>query len=52
MLPVDQNILDEWLGPRVDVKPIYDCKTLHDRVELPLNCTRKRVVQWRLLLIC
>lgn len=36
--PVDENqieeanqrALDEWVGPRVDVKPIYDCKTLHD----------------------
>ena len=30
MLPLDQKIFDEWLGPRVDVKPIYDCKTLHE----------------------
>jgi hypothetical protein len=30
MLPVDQKIFDEWLGPRVDIEPIYGCKTLHE----------------------
>jgi hypothetical protein len=30
LLEVDQKILDEWIGPRVDVKPIHDCKTLHE----------------------
>jgi|SRR5271157_3870891 len=30
MLPVDQRIFDEWVGPAVDVKPIYNCKTLHE----------------------
>jgi hypothetical protein len=30
MLPVDQKFSDERIGPRVDVKPIYDCKTLHE----------------------
>ncbi|MGH9502634.1 MAG: DUF5677 domain-containing protein [Terriglobales bacterium] len=30
MLPVNQDIFEEWVGPPVDVKPIYSCKTLHD----------------------
>jgi hypothetical protein len=30
MLPVDQKIFDEWIGPAVDIKPIYGCKTLHE----------------------
>ncbi len=30
MLPVDQKIFEEWIGPRVDVKPIYKCKTLYE----------------------
>src|SRR5258708_39830049 len=30
MLPVNQKIFDEWVGPPVDVKPIYNCKTLHE----------------------
>lgn len=30
MLEVDRKLVDEWVGPRVDVKPIYDCKTLHE----------------------
>jgi len=30
MFPVNQEIFEEWLGPRVDVKPIYNCKTLHE----------------------
>jgi hypothetical protein len=30
MLPVDQEIFDEWVGPAVDVKPIHNCKTLHE----------------------
>jgi hypothetical protein len=30
MCEVDQEIFDEWIGPRVDVKPVYDCKTLHE----------------------
>lgn len=30
MVEVDQELVDEWVGPRVDVKPIYDCKTLHE----------------------
>jgi hypothetical protein len=32
MLPVNQGVFDEWVGPPVDVKPIYDCKTLHESV--------------------
>ena len=27
---VNQSALDEWIGPRVDVKPVHDCKTLHE----------------------
>lgn len=30
MLDVDQQIFDEWVGPRVDVKPVHQCKTLHE----------------------
>jgi hypothetical protein len=30
MFTVDQRIFDEWVGPPVDVKPVYDCKTLHE----------------------
>ena len=30
MLPVDQKFFDDWIGPAVDVKPIYECKTLHE----------------------
>jgi hypothetical protein len=30
MSEVDQKIFDEWVGPRVDVNPIYNCKTLHE----------------------
>src|SRR5579864_2045974 len=30
MLTVDQRIFDEWVGPVVDVKPIHQCKTLHE----------------------
>jgi len=30
MLPVNRQIFDEWVGPAVDVKPIYSCKTLHE----------------------
>ena len=30
MRPLDDQILDEWLGPQVDVRGVYDCKTLHD----------------------
>jgi hypothetical protein len=30
MVEVDQKIFEEWLGPPVDVKPIYKCKTLHE----------------------
>jgi hypothetical protein len=30
MLPVDQKIFEEWVGPRVDVKPVHNCKTLHE----------------------
>jgi len=30
MFPVDQESLDEWLGPPVDVTPIHDCQTLRD----------------------
>jgi hypothetical protein len=30
MFDVDQQILEEWVGPRVDVRPIHDCKTLHE----------------------
>jgi hypothetical protein len=30
MHEVDQEIFDEWIGSGVDVKPIYDCKTLHE----------------------
>lgn len=30
MFPVDQNIFEEWIGPPVDVRPIHDCKTLHE----------------------
>jgi len=30
MFDVDQQIFEEWVGPRVDVKPIHDCKTLHE----------------------
>jgi hypothetical protein len=29
-IEVDQKLVDEWVGPRVDVKPIYKCKTLHE----------------------
>lgn len=27
---VSQRALDEWVGPRVEVEPIYSCKTLHE----------------------
>jgi hypothetical protein len=27
---VHRELLEEWVGPRVDVKPIYECKTLHE----------------------
>jgi len=30
MFSVDQQILDEWLGPRIDVAPVHTCKTLHE----------------------
>lgn len=30
MRPLDRKIFDEWLGPPVDVRPIYNCKTLHE----------------------
>jgi hypothetical protein len=30
MLDVDQQIFEEWVGPRVDVKPVHHCKTLHE----------------------
>jgi hypothetical protein len=30
MLEVDEELLNEWVGPRVDVKPIHDCKTLYE----------------------
>ncbi len=30
MLPVDQEVFDEWVGPAVDVKPVHHCKTLHE----------------------
>ncbi|MGB0048614.1 MAG: DUF5677 domain-containing protein [Terriglobales bacterium] len=30
MLPVDQKIFDEWVGPAVDITPIHGCKTLHE----------------------
>jgi len=30
MSEVDERLVDEWVGPRVDVKPIYNCKTLHE----------------------
>ena len=30
MLPVEQEVFDEWVGPAVDVQPIHNCKTLHE----------------------
>jgi hypothetical protein len=30
LLEVQRETLDEWVGPRVDVKPIHDCRTLHE----------------------
>jgi Family of unknown function (DUF5677) len=30
MLPVDQEVFNEWVGPAVDVKPVHNCKTLHE----------------------
>jgi hypothetical protein len=30
MQEVNSVDFDEWIGPRVDVKPIYECKTLHE----------------------
>jgi hypothetical protein len=27
---VNQELLEEWVGPRVDVRPIYECKTLQE----------------------
>lgn len=30
MVEVDQELLNEWVGPRVDVKPVHACKTLHE----------------------
>lgn len=30
MFDVDQQIFEGWIGPRVDVKPIHQCKTLSD----------------------
>jgi hypothetical protein len=30
MRDVDQQIFEEWLGSRVDVQPVHQCKTLHE----------------------
>jgi hypothetical protein len=30
MIPVDEKMFEEWIGPRVDVEPIYSCETLHE----------------------
>jgi hypothetical protein len=30
MFQVDQRTFQEWVGPAVDVKPIHNCKTLHE----------------------
>jgi len=30
MYELDRETVDDWLGPRVDVKPIHECKTLHE----------------------
>jgi hypothetical protein len=30
MFPVDQQTFEKWIGPRVDVRPIHNCKTLYE----------------------
>jgi hypothetical protein len=45
---VEHKLLDEWIGPRVDVKPIYNCKTLPESggIAFELYKEARRVVSF------
>ena len=49
MLPVNQKIFDEWVGPAVDVKPIYNCKTLHESGGIAFELYKEA---WRVGPVC
>jgi hypothetical protein len=46
MLTVDQKVIDDWVGPAVDVKPVHKCETLHEsgRISFELYKEACRVV--------